>query len=399
MPNRVVVTGVGVVSALGMGVEANRRALFAGESGVAPVERLQTQHEELPVGEVKYTNAQLSQSARPTEPSAWSRTSLLALAALREAASSAHWDRSMGVDTGLISATTVGGMDRTEWFYPEFLSDNSAGHLREVVHHDCGASTELLAEALGVGGFLSTINTACSSSVNAIMLGTRLIQAGRLKRVFVGGTDGLSRFTLNGFNALMILSDEHCRPFDAQRKGLNLGEGAAFLMLERASDAEGRGVQPMAEVSGFANANDAFHQTASSPEGKGAQLAMRGALKMARLDPTEIDVINAHGTATPNNDLTEARAIQAVFGEGFPSVSSTKGFTGHTLGAAGSVESVFSILSIQDQVVFPNLGWSDPMPELSFRPVTRLTEKPIRYLLSNSFGFGGNCSSVIFSRP
>jgi 3-oxoacyl-[acyl-carrier-protein] synthase-1 len=169
-------------------------------------------------------------------------------------------------------------------------------------------------------------------------------------------------------------------------------------MLERADDAAARGVQPVAEVRGFANANDAFHQTASSPGGKGAQLAMRGALEMAGLDPAEIDAINAHGTATPNNDLTEAQAITAVFGNDIPSVSSTKGFTGHTLGAAGSVESVFSILSIQEQVVFPNLGWSEPMPELNFRPVTERTQKKINHVLSNSFGFGGNCASVIFSK-
>lgn len=398
MADEVVVTGMGVVSAIGLNLSDNKFALIKGETGIGPVEYLATRHQHLPVGEVKLSTSELLQRTSPAQPTAWSRTALLGLIAAREAVAMAEVDFTDGQRTGLISATTVGGMDRTEDFYPAFLKDENAGHLREVVNHDCGASTELLADELHIKDWLTTINTACSSSVNAIMLGVRMIRSGRLDRVVVGGTDGLSRFTLNGFNSLMILDDEPCRPFDAGRKGLNLGEGAAYLVIESATSAKIRERKALANISGFANTNDAFHQTASSPEGIGAQLAMVQALKMAGLKSTEIDAINAHGTGTANNDLAEGKAINAVFDSHFPLVSSTKTFTGHTLGASGSIEAVYSILSLQENCVFPNLRLAEDMEEIHFKPVRELERLPLNHVMSNSFGFGGNCSSIIFSK-
>jgi 3-oxoacyl-[acyl-carrier-protein] synthase-1 len=206
----------------------------------------------------------------------------------------------------------------------------------------------------------------------------------------------MSKFTLNGFNTLMILDKQPCRPFDKNRMGLNLGEGAAYLVLESEKALDGR--VPLCELSGYANANDAYHQTASSPDGYGPYLSMSAALAFPGLKPGAIDYINAHGTGTDNNDLTEGIAIERIFGENIPLVSSTKPYTGHTLGAAAAVEAIISILSIQNQVVFPNLNFKEKMDELHFEPVKEMvTGKKLMHVLSNSFGFGGNDSTLIFS--
>jgi len=219
-----------------------------------------------------------------------------------------------------------------------------------------------------------------------------------LNQVIVGGTDALSRFTLNGFNTLMILDRNHCRPFDATRTGLNLGEGAAFLVLETEESANTAGRKIIARLAGYGNANDANHQTATSDDGDGPFLSMQKALKVADLKPEEIDYVNVHGTGTGNNDVTEGKALIRLFGNNIPPFSSTKAFTGHTLGAAGVVESVFSILALQHQVVFPNVNFKEVIPEINLKPVTEIRHQEINYVMTNSFGFGGNDSSVIFGR-
>jgi 3-oxoacyl-[acyl-carrier-protein] synthase-1 len=304
----------------------------------------------------------------------------------------------LSVQTGLISATTVGGMDRSEDFYASFLENPGKGKLRDIIHHDCGDSTERIAEVLGILDYVTTISTACSSSANAIMLGSELIKAGKLERVIAGGTDAVTRFTLNGFNTLMILDKEGCRPFDDNRAGLTIGEGAAFLVLEPEENALKNKRKIYGVVSGYANANDAYHQTASSPEGTGASLAMQQAIEMSGLQPSDIGYINAHGTGTQNNDLSEGRAIRKIFGDMVPPFSSTKSFTGHTLGAAGAIEAVISLLSIRHHCIFPNLRWTAQMKELPIRPVTQLVKDiDLKHVLSNSFGFGGNNSSLIIS--
>ena len=230
------------------------------------------------------------------------------------------------------------------------------------------------------------------------MLGARLIKAGKLDRVIVGGTDSLSKFTINGFNSLMILSDTFCTPFDNDRKGLNLGEAAAYLVLESDPVITTENKPVLGYVKGYGNANDAFHQTASSEDGEGATLAMLKALNVASLTPEEISYINAHGTATVNNDLSESRAITRVFKDAVPDFSSTKQFTGHTLAAAGAVEAVFSILALQHQVVFPNLNFKTQMKDSTLTPQLNLKYKQLQTVMSNSLGFGGNCSTLIFSK-
>jgi 3-oxoacyl-[acyl-carrier-protein] synthase-1 len=214
-----------------------------------------------------------------------------------------------------------------------------------------------------------------------------------------GGADALTKFTLNGFNTLMILDHEYCRPFDENRKGLNLGEGAGYVVMVSERVAATLKNDPYCTLSGYCNANDAYHQTASSPEGTGPFLAMKGALERSGLEAADIDYINLHGTGTQNNDIAEGTAIKRIFDPLYPKMSSTKSFTGHTLGASGGLEAVFSVLAIRNRMVYPNLRLQTPMKDLPFVPETSLIQNAhVRNVLSNSFGFGGNCSSLIFSK-
>ncbi|WP_143164927.1 beta-ketoacyl-[acyl-carrier-protein] synthase family protein [Chryseolinea serpens] len=397
MKGTVHVAGTGIISAIGNSVSETLAAFQAQCSGIGHITLFDSVHKNvLPVGEVKLSNEGLCDTL--WMPAHTSRTALLGIYAAREAVKASKVDIKRW-RTGVISATTVGGMDRTENFFIDYLADNTKGKLRNVLHHECGMSTELIADDLGVNGFISTINTACSSSVNAIALGSRLIKHNQLDVVIAGGTDALSKFTLNGFNSLMILDQQPCRPFDASRAGLNLGEGAAFVVLVSDRVLEAEKIKASAYVNGYANTNDAYHQTASSPEGRGSFGAMQKALAMSGLSPQDIDYINLHGTGTLNNDLSEGTAIARLYGDRYPRLSSTKAFTGHTLGASGGIEAVFSVMAIREQCVFPNLRFETPIPEVGIVPQKSFESGiTVNHVMSNSFGFGGNCSSIIFSK-
>ncbi len=399
MPARVYVTGIGIVSAIGFDCRETEASLQALKSGIGRITHLDTLYRnEIPVAEVKATHPELAAIAGIPENGLYSRTSLMGIIAARQALAHSRTADVSLARTGLISATTVGGMDRSEKFYKHFMKNNLRGRLRDIITHDCGDHAEKMADLLGIRDYVSTISTACSSSANALLVGTRLIKNGMLDRVLAGGTDALTLFTLNGFNSLMILDKNGCRPFDENRNGLTLGEGSGFLMLESERLVEKENKTVLCEISGYGNACDAFHQTASSPEGDGAFLAMKKALEMAGLDPHTIDYINAHGTGTRNNDLSEGKAIERIFGDAVPPCSSTKSYTGHTLGAAGAIEAVLCVLALQHRWIYPNLFFSQRMAELTFSPVTGFQYNlPVRHILSNSFGFGGNNASLIFS--
>ncbi len=394
----VYIAGVGVISAIGNNVQENLASLEAGAAGMGEIRYLESVHRhQIPVAEVKQDNEQLAHLVGM--PVSTSRTALLSLVAAREALTDAGLEAAGTLRTGFISANTVGGMDKTENFYQTFLQDHRQGKLRDVIDHECGTVTELVADRLGISHYITTVSTACSSSANAIFLGTRLIRRGTLDVVVAGGTDALTRFTLNGFNTLMILDRQFCQPFDEYRRGLNLGEGAGYVVLVSERVADMLRQEPYGMVSGYSNANDAYHQTASSPEGVGSFLAMSGALKKAGLTPADIDYINLHGTGTQNNDIAEGTAIKRLFDPTYPPLSSTKSFTGHTLGACGGIEAVFSALALRNGIVYPNLRFETPMKELPFTPETCYhSHVPLRHVLSNSFGFGGNCSSLILSK-
>ena len=387
------ITGMGIVSAIGLTVAENLQSLRESKSGIGPVQILE-EAEGLLVGEVKMSNGAL-QNELQTGLKAISRTSLLGLKAAKEA-----WGESKHIEnirTGIISATSVGGMDRTEDFYRAYLAGTNPDY-QILKTHDSGNTTERIAAGLGISGYINTLSTACSSGANAIMLGARLLLSGKLDRVLVGGSDALTKFTINGFRSLMIYDEQWCRPFDETRSGLNLGEGAAFLLLENERSIGLSGNRTIGYVNGWANAADAYHQTASSPEGKGATLAITDALRKSGIQLEDISYINAHGTGTKNNDLSESVALKNVFGENIPPFSSTKPFTGHTLAAAGAIEAVFSILAIQNKLIFPNLNFQTPIAETGLEPAIAMqTQKPVNAVLSNSFGFGGNNSSLVFS--
>ena len=400
MPQRIYITGIGIISSIGNDANSVFTSLAEGKSGISGITLLDTNlKNKFPLAEVKMTTADLLTIVGYNGKKNLTRTALLGMIAAREAVKSAGIESINEYRTGLISATTVGGMDRSENFYKEFLGNQKKGHLIDIVNHDCGDSTERIADFLGLTGFMTTISTACSSSANSIMFGAQLIKAGYIDRVIAGGTDSVTKFTLNGFNTLMILDKNGCRPFDENRAGLTLGEGAAYLVMESEEVIKSRNNQVIAELTGYGNANDAYHQTASSPEGTGAWLAMDKALLHSGLNPEDIDYVNVHGTGTQNNDLSEGIALQKIFGKNMPPFSSTKSYTGHTLGAAGAVEAVISVMSINRGILFPNLRFETPMKELSISPINKvIKEVNVRNILTNSFGFGGNNSTLIISK-
>ncbi len=392
----VVVTGLGIVSAIGSNKEETSESLLACRSGIGMLHHLQTTHTHIPCAEVKMSDEEMKRGLGIGSEEIITRTSLLGITAVDEAIRHARLVPDRRLRIGFISGTTVGGMEKSELYYTDFVSNDS--HSEYIDAHDCGACSEKIADYFGFFDYISTISTACSSAANAIILGTTLIRRGILDIVIAGGSECLTKFHLNGFNTLMILDSEPCKPFDDLRAGINLGEGAGYLVLESATTAEARKITPLCRVAGYGNACDAYHQTASSPEGRGAILAIRQALEMAGLRTDEIDYINAHGTGTGNNDLSEAQALVTVFGESLPPFSSTKPFTGHTTSAAGSIEAIISILAMKQGFIPPNLNFSVPMKELPVIPTSELIDGlTLNNVLSNSFGFGGNNSTVIFS--
>jgi 3-oxoacyl-[acyl-carrier-protein] synthase-1 len=396
MSSRIFVTGIGIISAIGKNINETLDSIFHSRSGIEPVKYLNTIHAHLPVAEVKCSNQQLFELGNIPYNEILTRSSLLGIIAANEAISSS------GIDvrefpTAFISATTVGGMDVSEQYYFDFLENDSRNQF--ILTYDCAESTERIAEHFGLDEYLTTVSTACSSSANAIITGTRMIRNGLIDRAICGGTECLTRFHLNGFNALSVLDNTVCKPFDDARNGINLGEGAAYLVLESEKTAFNSGKKIYAEITGYSNICEAFHQTASSDKGDGPFLAMQEALQMAGLNVSDICYINAHGTATENNDLSEGIALERLFGKYLPAFSSTKSFTGHTTSAAGAIEAVLSLIAMEENLIFPNLNFKTPMKETAIRPATELVRGlEIKHVLSNSFGFGGNNSCLILSK-
>jgi 3-oxoacyl-[acyl-carrier-protein] synthase-1 len=393
--SKVYITGLGIISAIGDNASQNLQSLKQGKSGIKPLRVLESIHrEQFSVGEITYTNEELGALAGVDKYDRYSRTALLSIIAAKEAFYDSKINVNDGLRTGIVSATTAGGIDRTERFYQSQTADN---HF--IITHSANHHLEVICDLLNITDFSATISTACSSSANAIMNGARLIKSGRLDRVLVGGTDALSKYTFNGFNSLMILDNEPCKPFDENRKGLNLGEGSAYLVLESEDAVRRYSKTIYGEVLGYANANDAYHQTASSPEGNGAVLSMKNALENAHIEPNQVSYINVHGTGTLNNDDSEGTALQTIYGDAVPLFSSTKAFTGHTLGAAGAVEAVFSVWAINEGLIFPNLNLKTKIQKFNFSPnVELLTNQEVNIVMSNSFGFGGNNTTLIIGK-
>ena len=393
--SKIYVTGLGIITSIGASVEENHFALKNGICGISNLENFSTVYaKSKPFGEIKKTDEELIQHLNISEKGV-SRTSLLAVHAMEQAIKDAQLTKEeiCAQDSALIIGNTVGGMCLTDVLYQDANAKSKGSDY--LGSYDCGSIAIFLQKKYNICGLVNSINTACSSSTNAIMFGARLIKNGLAKRVIVGGVDSLAKFTINGFNSLHILSPELCQPFDAKRQGLNLGEGSAFLILEGEENCTNK--NKYAEVKGYANANDAFHPSTLSDAADGPFLAMQGALEIAGLKPTDIQYINAHGTATENNDEVESEAFIRMFGKNIPAFSSTKSNIGHTLGASGTIEAVYCILSLQHQEIYPNLRFNTTIEGKNLIPQQEYKKVPLQHVMSNAFGFGGNCSSVIFS--
>lgn len=393
---RIWVTGLGLVSPLGHDAETTRAALLDGRTGFSGVTLFD------PTGcrsEIAAEIADLDVAAIAPggEAARWSRTDAMAVVAAREALADYE-----GSAPDLIVGGTTAGMFETEDLLAELHRDPTAQmSLEAMLSHPLSATVDRMRSAVRPFARARTICSACSSGANALLLGASWLRTGASRRVLAGGADGLCRLTYVGFSCLGALSPEPCRPFDAARKGLTLGEGAAFLLLETEEAARERGATPIAELRGWAVGAEAHHITNPQASGETAASVMSSALARAGLAPSDIDYINAHGTATKLNDKMESAAIQRAFGGEVEriSVSSTKSMIGHTLGAAGAIEAAICALAIRDGEVPPTASLTDVDPDCALNHVrTRQTQR-VRAAMSNSFGFGGSDASVVLVAP
>jgi 3-oxoacyl-(acyl-carrier-protein) synthase len=386
---------MGVISALGNSLEASHEALINSTCGIGPSRHINSKYtESLRFGEVKIENEKIRERFRVSDPGV-TRTSLLALHAMSDAIADSGLSAQeiQSYDTALTGASTVGGMCQTDDLYSDATIESGGSPF--ISSYDCASVTLFLQKRFGIKGIVNTINTACSSSANAIMYGAQLIRHGFAKRAVVGGADALAKFTINGFNSLGILSPNFCKPFGQERNGLNLGEGAAFLVLEREQDIGSRKIY--CALSGYCNTNDAFHPSSLSENGAGPFKAMQAALIKSGLTHADIDYVNTHGTGTENNDEVESKAMMRIF-EKVPPFASTKSKIGHTLGASAAVESVFTILGLTQNEIYPSLNFTTPIESTGLTPVVATAKQKLNNVMINSFGFGGNCSSLIFSK-
>ncbi|HEX3850769.1 MAG TPA: beta-ketoacyl-[acyl-carrier-protein] synthase family protein [Polyangiaceae bacterium] len=394
---RIAVTGLGLVSSLGFGRELSFARLCAGERGMGPVSLFDTRGLKSQIAaEVKG----LDVPAIAPRGEDWSRSDALAFVAAREALSQAR--HAPGAALGLALGGTTGGMYETERALEKIApGEISPQDARRLLDFPLAVSVERVSRALGSVAQSATVCSACSSGAVALALAASWLLAGRVERVVAGGVDGLCQLTFAGFNALGAVDPAPCRPFDASRAGLTLGEGAGCLVLELESSALARGVPVIAFLSGWALASEAHHITHPEPSGARAARVLLDAIRVAGLEPRDIDYVNAHGTGTLQNDAMEAKAIERVFESDLGRVwlSSSKGQLGHTLGAAGAIEAAITALSLNLGVVPPTAGLTQP--ELTTLRHVRAPNQAaeLRAALSSSFGFGGACAVLAFEAP
>jgi 3-oxoacyl-[acyl-carrier-protein] synthase II len=397
---RIWVTGVGVMSPLARGAAETMDRLVAGERAIRPLSLFEIEGGRSRVA-AEILGLRAAEVAPPGEEESWSRTDAMAVLAAREALAEARIDpREAPVD--LLVGGTTAGMFETEDLLAWLSREPSAiTPLARMLSHPLSSAADHVRAAVGPFRKVRSICSACSSGANAILLAAAWIRAGLSRCAVAGGADGLCRLTYTGFGALSALDPNPCRPFDKRRAGLNLGEGAAFLVLEPESAARARGAKPIAELRGWAVGAEAHHITNPEKEGRTAARVMSAALRRAELTPADIDYVNAHGTATPLNDSMETAALHACLGREVErvAVSSSKGQIGHTLGAAGAIEAAITVLSIARGVMPPTVGLEEVDPSCRLAHVTTARRAPLRAAISNSFGFGGTDSALVFAEP
>ncbi len=386
------VTHATAVSALGIGRDAHWHALLQGHSGLSatPFETVT-----LPtwLGCVPAVDSHALPLALAAHDCRNNRLADLALRADGFAEQVARARAAYGAArVGVFIGTSTSGILQTELAYRE--RDAASGALPAWFDyartHNTYSVAGFVREALALQGPSFVVSTACSSGAKVFANAQRAIAAGLIDAAVVGGVDSLCLTTLYGFNSLELLSQDIARPCDAHRAGLSIGEAAAFALLERDAD------QPQAWLLGYGETSDGHHMSAPHPEGAGAAKAMHQALATASVKPREIGYVNLHGTATPSNDAAEDKAMTSVFGAGGVPCSSTKGATGHTLGAAGALEALVSMLALQHQQLPGGLNRTTPDPALQLAYVDSTRAAALRYVMSNSFGFGGSNASLVF---
>lgn len=387
----VAIAGMGCLSAAGMSLQENMTSLFAGKRNVAPPERFTSSHPS------RYPVFEITRDTTPERAPGNKdilRTCRLGLLAADEALLDAGLGPSdlAGLRVGVCMGTTVGSTMTDEGFYRDFRGGMRPG-MTMIERFLRSNPASVIAREFGLKGPRHTVVNACSSGTDAIGIGASWIRSGICDIVIAGGADELCRVTYNGFISLMITDDSPCRPFDRDRKGLNLGEGAAILILESDRMLEKRGRRARGFVLGYGSACDGYHLTAPSPEGKGLRNALTDAMLESGKTEGEIAFINAHGTATRDNDRTEAKVLADIF-PGTPFLS-TKGYTGHTLGAAGAIEAAFTIACLEAGMIPANAGLVTPDSELGIAPVMEKTKISRPVAISDSLAFGGHNAALV----
>lgn len=377
---------MGVVSAAGIGAEASLESMLSGTRNVGPISVFESPLE-LPVFEVR--------ELPPRRDPRKMRTLELLEIALDEALADAGLsaDGLAGLRVGAVFGTSVACQLNDLDFYAAFRSTGAAP-LDSVEGYLSGHLAEAVVRRFGLSGPALVVANACSSGTDALGVGMEWIRSGRCDVVLAGGADEMNRVPVDGFNALGVASSEPCRPFDAGRSGLNLGEGAGVLVLESDDSAARRGRAAKLRALGYGASADAHHLTAPHPEGAGLKRAVGTALRDAGLAPDDVAFVNAHGTSTHDNDRVEGRALLEVFGEDV-AVLSTKGYVGHALGAAGAIEAVFSALSLRAGTLPASAGFERVDPEIGLTPLTENRPVSGRYALSTSLAFGGNNAALV----
>jgi len=387
--NRVVVTGLGIVSSLALDREGTWSAMLAGKDGLGPLTRLH-----LPLEPAQIAGQVALDPARHQ-----TLCERMALRALEEALDGLQLEGDPE-RIGVFQGAGTSGLPVAEAYLEERLAGRR-GQAVEPAYQSPSTVTDALALRLGAMGPRGTIMNACSSSLLAIGQAWERLAAGDLDLALAGGAESLCRTTYGGFSCLKAVDPQKCRPFSRDRAGLNLGEGAVQLVLEPLGRAQARGAVIYAEVLGYGASMDAHHPTAPHPEGEGAARALAMVLRVGRCDATEVDLVSAHGTATPANDGAECLAIRRALGSAADevSVTSTKSQFGHTLGAAGAFGAAAAILALRDQVVSPTLRLeeADPLCDLDCTP-GHAKERSLRAALVNAFAFGGNNTSLLLRR-
>ncbi len=394
---RVVITGLGIFCSVGKSVEEFTQSLREGRSGIGPITLFDTSKYPSKIG-AEIRDYRPDQYFGKRELKRISRTDQLGLIAAEEAVRSSRVDSYASEEVGVILGAGAGGMLEGETYHRGILTKGkSAPSL--ILPFIPSFTTSRIAERFGFSGPQGTITTACSSSATSIGYGADLIKMGRVKAVLCGGSEALSELTFGGFNSLKAMDVSHCKPFDKRRAGMSLGEGAAILVLEEEEEALKRGARIYAEFSGYGIGGEAYHITAPEPGGNIQAWVMEQALKEGGLLKDQVDYINAHGTGTPLNDKVESLAIKKIFQEkafAIP-VSSIKSMVGHCLGSAGAIEAVASILSIMYHFVPPTVHHQQGDEECNLDYVPQISrDLEVRVVLSNSFAFGGNCTSLAF---